>query len=269
VAPFLARRIWNRRPFCVDLAGCTGCGFMFYNPRLDRSEEERLYADYRAPQYQRQRQSCEPWYTAGFNARLLAPDNYERRRRALGGILRRYAGTRAIRRVLDYGGDRGDLVRGLVDGAAAFVYDISGMPAASGVTATADPASCQPDLIVNCHVLEHVGFPRRLLGEILRAAPAGGMVFLEVPCELPFGWSRLARRIVQTGIVAATRPALALSVLRPASLFLMHEHVNYFTAHSLGCLMRACGCTVIAAGTNAPEGSAKAGDVAWCLGTAP
>ena len=269
VAPFLARRIWNRPPFCVELVRCSACGFTFYNPRLDAAEEGRLYADYRSEEYRRVRNSSEIWYTAKFNSALSASTDYERRRNALAGILRRHIGNRVIRRVLDYGGDRGDLVRGLVDGAAAFVYDISGVAAAEGVTATADPAACQADLIINSNVLEHVGFPRRLLEDILKAAPAGGIVFLEVPCESPFGLSRIARRIAQTGIMAVTRPALAPSVLRPASLFMMHEHVNYFTGQSLSALMESRGCAVIATGTNAPAGSARKGDMAWCLGTAP
>ncbi len=214
------------------------------------------------------RQSFEPWYTVKFNAGLIRADDYERRRHALAGILRQHLGSWPIRRVLDYGGDRGDLVCGLVDGAAAFVYDISGIPAVSGVTVTTDPASCRADLIVNSNVLEHVGFPRRLLEDILKSAPAGGIVFLEVPCELPFGLSRIARRIAQIGIVALTRPALALSVLRPASLFMMHEHVNYFTEQSLQALMCSCGCKVIAAGSHPLDGIVESGHTAWCLGTA-
>lgn len=268
VAPFLARRIWNRAPFCVDLVRCAACGFMFYNPRLDAAEEGRLYANYHSKEYQRMRQASEPWYTVRFNAGLVRSDNYDRRRHALAGILRQHLGTRPIRRILDYGGDRGDLVRGLVDGARAFVYDISGVPAAHGVTVTTDPASCQADLIVNSNVLEHVGFPRRLLEDILKSTPAGGIVLLEVPCELPFGLSRIARRIAQIGIVALMRPAVALSVLRPASLFMMHEHVNYFTEQSLRALMHSCGCKVIAAGSHPLDGIVESGLMAWCLGTA-
>ena len=34
VAPFLAKRIWDRKPFVLDLVKCDACEFMFYNPRL-------------------------------------------------------------------------------------------------------------------------------------------------------------------------------------------------------------------------------------------
>lgn len=267
VAPFLARRIWNRSAFCVELVRCGECGFMFYNPRLEAAEEGRLYAGYRSQEYHLMRHDSEPWYTTGMNARLASTDSYERRRQAIRAILDGQIRHRRVRRVLDYGGDRGDLVRGLVDGADAFVYDISGVPAVEGVTATGDPASCKADLIINSNVLEHVGSPRRLLGEISRSSEAGSLILLEVPCESPLAWARIARRVAQIAITSLMRPALARWVVRPASLYMMHEHINFFTAQSLTALMRHCGCAVEAAGVYKVEGPLETGSMAWCLGT--
>jgi SAM-dependent methyltransferase len=267
VAPFLATRIWERSPFCVDLVECLTCGFRFYNPRLDAAEETRLYAGYRSPEYQRMRQAYEPWYTVAFNAELASARSYEIRREKIRAILRQHLAGRAIKSVLDYGGDHGDLARGLIEGAAAFVYDISGIPAAEGVTATSDPAGCQADLVINSNVLEHVGFPRQLVEEILRATPAGGIVYLEVPCESPSGLMRIARRVAQVAIMSVARPALARLVVRPAALYMMHEHINYFTERSLTTLMRVCGCAVMAAGSYRFAGRAGKGELAWCLGT--
>ncbi len=268
VSPFLAARIWNRRAFCIDLVECTACGFMFYNPRLDNADAARLYAGYRSEEYQRMRHASEPWYTVSFNTELGSHAAYERRRPVLAAILRQHIGKREIRRVLDYGGDRGDLVRGLVDGASSFVYDISGVPAVDGVTATSDPAGCKADLVINSNVLEHVGFPRLVLADIVKAVPSGGMVYLEVPCESPFGIARIFRRIAQLGIVALTRPALARDVLRPASLYLMHEHINYFSERSLATLMRSSGCKVIGTGSYPMDAGAGNSTMIWCLGDA-
>jgi 2-polyprenyl-3-methyl-5-hydroxy-6-metoxy-1,4-benzoquinol methylase len=267
VSPFLAARIWNRRPFCVELVECEACGFMFYNPRLDDAEAGRLYAGYRSEEYQRMRQASEPWYTVSFNAKLTSPAAYERRRSVLAAILRQHIGKREIKRVLDYGGDRGDLARGLVHGAAVFVYDISGFPAVDGVTAASDPAECQADLVINSNVFEHVGFPRLLLEDIVKATPPGGTVFLEVPRESPLGLSRISRRIAQLGIVALTRPALARYVLRPAGLYLMHEHINYFSEQSLTTLMRSCGCAVTEVGSYVMDSGVEKAQMVWCLGT--
>ena len=167
-------------------------------------------------------------------------------------LLRSFASTLVNGRYgasLIMAGDRGDLVCGLVDGAAAFVYDISGIPAVDGVTATSNPAECKADLVINSNVLEHVGFPRLLLQEIVKAVPPGGLVYLEVPRESPFGVARVSRRVGEAGIVALTRPVLARHVLRPASLYLMHEHINYFSERSLAALMRSGGCWVIGSGS--------------------
>jgi len=265
VAPFLAKRIWNRPPFCVDLVECTVCGFMFYNPRLDDSDLRRLYSNYRSDEYQKARHASEPWYTPKFNSDLASKSSYAFRRTQLAPILRQHIGDRKIRRVLDYGGDRGDLVADLFDGAEAFVYDISGIPAAKGVTATTNPAGCKADLIINSNVLEHVGFPRVLVSEIFQAAPDGGLIFLEVPCEEPLGMSRIVRRVAQIGLMAVTRPGLARFVVRPASLYMMHEHINYFTEKSLTALVRACGGQVIAGGYYPSSGRAGKADMAWCM----
>lgn len=211
--------------------------------------------------------ASEPWYTPSFNEDLASASSYEIRRATLAPILQQHVGNRKIRRILDYGGDRGDLVLGLFGGAEPFVYDISGIPPAPGVTSTADPAACAPDLIINSNVLEHVGFPRYLVNEILQATPKSGLVFLEVPCEFPFGLTRLARRIAQIGIMAVTRPAIARHVVCPAGRYMMHEHINYFTEQSLTRLFRACGGTLIASGSYASSGRAGKVDMAWCLGS--
>ena len=265
VAPFLARRIWDRNPFCVDLVRCGSCGFGFYNPRLDDGELQRLYAAYRREDYQQVRQATEPWYTPQFNLDLASPASYESRRAALAPLLREHLRGRTIRRVLDHGGDRGDLVAGLIDGAEAFVYDISGIQPRAGVTAVADPASCQPDLIINSNVMEHVGFPREIVTSILDAA-GDGLIFLEVPLERPTAATRIARRLVQVGVMAVIHPGLARWILRPASLYMMHEHINYWTENSLTTVFRACGGSVIACGVYASGGRGGKADMGWCLG---
>lgn len=266
VAPFLADRIWDKDPFCIDLVECKDCGFLFYNPRLDPDEEGRLYRDYRGSDYFNARRTFEPWYTAELNALTASPESYNRRRIKLAEILSRHIGDRKIEKVLDHGGDHGDLVKGLISGAEAFVYEISGTWTVDGVTAISNPALCQADLVINSNVLEHVGFPRRLVEEIVCAARPSGLIFLEVPSESPFAFERLIRRIAQVGIVSLRRPSLLPAVFRPASLYLMHEHVNYYTEQTLVKLLNSCGCQVIASGCNPPETRVVLGSMAWCLG---
>ena len=133
----------------------------------------------------------------------------------------------------------------------------------------ADPAAFKADLIINSNVLEHVGFPRLLVSEILKAAPRGGLVFLEVPSEFPFSPMRIAKRLAQIVVMSLNRPPLARHLMRPSSLYMMHEHINYFTEQSLTALIQTCGGTVIASGSYASSGRAGKMDMAWCLGSSP
>jgi hypothetical protein len=265
VTPFLAERIWNRTPFCVDLVECADCGFMFYNPRLDSSDLARLYNSYRSNEYQRMRHRSEPWYSAKMNSDLASPASYKDRRAALATTLKPHIQDRQISRVLDYGGDRGDLVSGLIEGAQTYVYDISGVSPVAGVLAAADPAACKADLIINSNVLEHVGFPREIVKDILKASSANGLIFLEVPCELPVSVYRIVRRIAQVGLVTFLRPRAARHLFRPAALYAMHEHINYFTEQSLIALVKTAGGRTIASGTYRANGAGGRAEMGWCL----
>jgi hypothetical protein len=266
VAPFVAERTWNRKPFCVDLVGCDTCGFMFYNPRLDDKDLQSLYRGYRCEAYQQVRFSTEPWYTKCFNDDLASAKSYESRRAKIAPILRQHIGGRKISRVLDHGGDHGDLVLGLIEGAEPFVYDISGVTPIQGVTAINDPVECKADLVINSNVLEHVGFPRAMVGEIFRAVPNGGLVFVEVPCESPFGATTIAKRLAQIAVMAVARSSIASKILRPAALYMMHEHINYFSESCLKRLISSCGATVIASGGYCSSGRAGRTELIWCLG---
>jgi len=266
VAPFVAKRIWAKKPFPIDLVGCDGCGFRFYNPRLDDSELAREYNNFRSREYFEMRHSFEPWFTEKFNEELGSPSSYQHRRELLAPIFRRILVDRTIRRVLDYGGDQGGLVKGLFDDAELFVYEVSGVDTLPGVTAVHDPAQCRPDLIVNSNVLEHVGFPRELTSAMVKAAPVGGLVFIEVPCEEAFGVSRLARRIAQIAILALRTPKLIPSLFCPEALYMMHEHINYFKPHCLNQLVQSCGAKIVASGTYPYSSKVGGAEMAWCLG---
>jgi hypothetical protein len=200
------------------------------------------------------------------NADLASPSHYEMRRAKLAPLFRQHVDSRAIHRVLDYGGDHGDLMLGLFGDAQLLVYDISGAEPASGVSATADPAACKADLILNSNVLEHVGFPRTLAKQIFDSAPSGGLVFFEVPYENALGFGRIIRRIAQAVISSAARLSLTPHFVGPAGLYMMHEHINYFTERALITLMERCGGKVLASGWYPLVARATKEGVVWCLG---
>ena len=99
VAPFLAQRIWGRKPFAVELDDCKTCGFRFYNPRLDDGDMQKLYEGYRSEKYWQERNSFEPWYSRKLNFELASPASYEKRRAVLRSILERHLNGRKIKRI--------------------------------------------------------------------------------------------------------------------------------------------------------------------------
>jgi hypothetical protein len=86
-------------------------------------------------------------------------------------------------------------------------------------------------------------------------------VFLEVPRELPFG---LARVFPED---RANRDRGFDALAMPSSLYLMHEHINYFSGQSLATLMRPCGCSLIGAASYAMDSGVEKAQMVWCLGT--
>ena len=272
-SPFIAKRIWNRRPFPIELLRCKACSFIFANPRFDPEEEKILYAGYRAAEYQKLRHTCEPWYTEEFNRSMFSPEVLAKRRAPLAAIFREHV-PYSVKTILDFGGDRGDLFQGLVPGSSTCVYDISGIEPVNGIKALHSLDECAAhrfDLIACSNVLEHVGSPRNLVDEINRIASPASLFFIEVPSESPFGAAAFAKRFAQQLILLGARPGLAISMLPFDFARQVHEHVNFFSVESLTRLMQVSGLEVLAKGLYPSEGFSfgpyklAAGTMTWCL----
>jgi 2-polyprenyl-3-methyl-5-hydroxy-6-metoxy-1,4-benzoquinol methylase len=267
VAPFIARRIWKRAAFPIEIVECVSCGFIFFNPRLDSDEEERLYSGYRSDEYQEMRNLAEPWYTKKFNQNLQSTGIISLRQQKIATLLRAHLSLMSPK-ILDFGGNRGELVQGLISDAQPYVYDISKVTPLAGVQQCRDLVEAKAtgfDLIVNSNVLEHVGFPRVIVDQMASIASPGTMAFIEVPCESPFDRMVILKRIVQECVLALSRPGIALSLARPSGFYLMHEHINFFTPRSLGALMTAAGWSVTAADRYSIDGPLGKGSMAWCV----
>ena len=272
VTPFLAHRIWNRKPFSVPLVECSDCGFVFFNPRLEPSEEMLLYSGYREREYQQSRGYFEPWYTEKLNASLSSPESWAFRKshlkEAIPGLPEL---NREFESVLDFGGDRGDLIADLVRAKKRFVFEISGVEPVSVVRPLRTLEECgreRFDLIITSNVLEHVGSPQEIIAQIASISSPGTFVFNEVPYESATGVQTRMKRLAQEAILAVVKPRLAMSLLRPGVLTLMHEHVNYFSPQSLRRLMEVSGFEVLAGGAYSQGNSPLSPKVAWNLARA-
>src|SRR6516225_8690316 len=102
-APFVAARVFQKRPTICRIAQCHSCGLSFFEDRFDPQEVATLYTDYRGEAYYKARHHWEPWYTRSFNSELGGGREMTMRRQTYFRILREFAPSDAIETVLDYG----------------------------------------------------------------------------------------------------------------------------------------------------------------------
>lgn len=259
-APFVAARVLHGPPAVCRLAKCHNCGLIFFEDRFDDAESSRLYADYRAEAYYQERHHWEPWYTRSYNSGLGGADEMLARREIYANCVSAYASEAGIESVLDYGGDRGQLMQS-GPGQNLFVFDISGVEPEPGVISltAASLAGKTFDLVLLCEVLEHVSAPLHLLYDALNHVKPGGLLYLTLPnAEFPFNdipagpwytnylklllksrWLTLVADFWSTCFRVKFRRVPFLAFVK------MHEHVNFFDADSLIKLLHRAGLEIL------------------------
>jgi hypothetical protein len=219
LAPFVVEYVFCGDEYACHLCICPRCQLFFSDVRFDDAEINRLYKDYRGERYCQIREKHEPSYKSDINANFGKSKAIATRKAFIETIITHHP-TKRGESVIDYGGDRGQLIPDSLTPVKRFVYDISGVSPIAGVTSLDNPASHAPyDLVMCCGVLEHVSFPRIMLQDLSSLVAPGGALYIEVPAGIPtrryfditIGKSRLARN------------------WKP----IFHEHINYFTKSSL------------------------------------
>ena len=260
MAPFLAAYLFDQPPDVHGLGACAACGLRFYTTRFDDTEIDRLYTDYRDERYLAMRRHSEPWYTRKVNE-YLSGAGMEPRQEVYRAALVGHAEANSIGSVLDYGGDRGQMMAG-GPGSEFYVYDISGIEPAPGVTAIRDEEDLerrQFDLVLLCAIVEHFSEPLAQLKRVAERVKPGGLLYIEVPEDsfsvesIPSGRWYVAylRRLVRHPLLMlvvdflSTAIRLKFRVIPPFGFAKQHEHLNYFDVRSLSHLVSASGLTLL------------------------
>jgi hypothetical protein len=264
-SPFISQIVQWRQPLRCTLDECTSCGHRFYDLRLDDSEMARLYANYRGKAYFALRHSWEPWYTATVND-SIGHDRREidsRRAYVLDFLRKSLPPAVFAGEVLDYGGDKGQFMPPEL-GKHKYVFEVSDQEPIEGVVHLTERRALRRhfDLVMLCHVLEHLSNPIKFLSELRdQLGPATGeqWTYAEVPLERPrllkrpiagparrgeAAWITRSRRLWLFLDLCSTLSRKKLDTVPPFGIIKLHEHLNFFSSRSLRTLFERAGFSV-------------------------
>ncbi|MGJ0484894.1 MAG: class I SAM-dependent methyltransferase [Methylomicrobium sp.] len=259
ISPFLAQRAILTPPFPVKILSCLECGFRWSVRGLSTEEVRRLYDGYRGEAYFSERNSLEPWYTRSCNHGLGSEHIMANRRKDLLELLISCSvSADDIGYVIDHGGDRGQMLKEFKN-AQKFVFDLSGVEPDAGVERlhALEDGIASADLVLNCHVLEHMPDPRQGLMESIALVRQGGFIYVEVPNEIwkgpfqpPFQKKWLEILCTHPSILKwadffCTATRIKTGWIPPLGFVAIREHLNYFTLTSLSLMMSACRLRVL------------------------
>ncbi len=279
VSAFFAARALLEAPSVVGLWRCLDCGTAAFDLAVSEAALARLYAGYRGEAYFAQRHGFEPWYSRSHNNDLGGAAAMAGRRAALAKALTDSGVMRRFGAVLDHGGDRGQMLLELAADRKA-VFEISGVATDPGVAAVSAEALAGErwDLILCCHVLEHLIDPGTYLQALAALGGPGTVYFFEVPDEVCRGYGgdagwRLAwlRWIVRRRVLFAlfdfvsTGLRVKFSVVPPVCAVALREHLTYFSVAGMRLFVEGAGLSVLSA---AVLGSGHIGVVAVKPGAA-
>lgn len=206
-APFLKERVFLGREKETRLMHCLHCGTYYSEYRPDAMEMERLYNKYRDEAYDAQRRKYEPNYSS---EKFYERGVIERRQRGVEQFIMPYVhGECRVKRLLDFGGDKGQFIPDSFWDMDCYVYDISSNETISGVTllrTIEETEKMEWDVILCMMLLEHVSDPMETMRQLVKLMRETSLLYVEVPYQ---------------------------NYMKQYSDVEIHEHINFFTESSM------------------------------------
>lgn len=231
ISPFLVERMFDNKKNETEVLLCKNCHLNFFALRPSDEEMQKLYKDYRGEEYQKQRQKFEAGYTLEFNNYLGHNlEELSRRKKYTTDIFKNNLDVSSIKTVLDFGGDEGQFIPEILQYAERFVYEISGVTPIDGIKCIGNEKELETynwDLIMCCHVLEHVSYPMELLTKIINLMKSGSYLYLELPID------KIEKSPLKEFIRRPKRLAEVISSGTMLVIPQMHEHINFFNIKTL------------------------------------
>jgi hypothetical protein len=262
LSAFFAVRALRKSPEVAAVMRCRNCGSLYFDALITPDDLQRLYMDYRGDSYFRQRHEYEPWYSRKLNDAMGNDIALLARRQAMAKALAACGLTGDFKTALDHGGDRGQMLQDLKSAEKA-VYDISGVAPVPGVVAVtaAAMAATAWDIILSCHVLEHLPNPGTCVAELVALGHPGTIYFFEVPDEVftsyrcnGSAWQKtwLAWLVKQPTLFKlfdflSTAIRVKFRRVLPGLFVALREHINFYSLPGLTKLLETHGLQILTA----------------------
>ncbi len=259
---FFAERALLTQPEVISIMRCSECGTQYFDLLVTDQQLSRLYKGYRGEQYYIQRHHYEPWYTSAINSSMGGETEMRKRRDALNRALKQAGVKNEFGSVLDHGGDRGQMLHDLKATKKA-VYEISGVDGDPGIDVVREEEvrAGKWDLILSCHVLEHLTFPSRFVADLVSLGRIGTIYFIEVPNEsvprcrfnstelhrIWLAWLIKHPHLFKLFDFLSTGTRARLGVALPFLFFPLREHLTFFTITGVKSMLTQAGLSVISA----------------------
>ena len=235
LSSFLSSRAFNVPPNITLLFKCLDCGFRWSERGLSNKETSSLYVGYRDETYFIQRSAFEPWYSREINDGIGSEFAMPQRRKTLIDLLEKCnIRLEDLEKIADHGGDRGQMLLSF-SAPVKKVYDISGANLDPGIERIKDIRLEQNkfDLVLTCHVLEHLNDPKEGLLEALSLVKDNGLIYLELPheawlgpyqpsfeikCSISIKFLRVFSKYYTLQEIFSKKTALSSPIFRPRNL---------------------------------------------------
>jgi hypothetical protein len=258
------------------LLKCEDCGLVCFSASFSDKELDTMYSGYRNSDYQRRRAKYEPWYTKKINDSIGHSSGVLNLRRLHLVNLLSAAFKNSSRlidsptRVLDVGGDEGQFIPKIDSIIERAVLEVSGIRPVDGAhffTSWNEVDKFSPDMIMMCHVLEHIENARENIEKASSILKSGGLLYIEIPLDRPVKVSKLfsTRGYMRyTQFLCKIPPLFVVADLlslvsrkfigRPVlgAVLKQNEHINFFDGATITRVVETLGFELIQESTYKP-----------------
>lgn len=248
----------------TKLMQCSDCELTFFAHRYTESEMSSLYSEYRKDSYFQIRNRWEPWFRKIENSAFDGSNQssiLDRKAFLSESFVKAGLGERIFDGCIDFGGDLGQFIPDDIKGNRA-VIDYSTKPTADDGILRFHDLSAIPfkvDLVLNCHVLEHLPEIGDVVSDIGRYIRSRGYIYIEVPQDnfktsafhktiLYRKWLRIISGSRTTFVTVDFISGISRQFFGRIPWFgivKQSEHLNYFNAKSLRHLLESSGFEVV------------------------